>query len=78
MEPVPHLVSGPDTSDWSLGIAKAYATRVGSGPFPTELHDEVGERIRAEGHEFEQPPADLAVAGGLTLSHYAMRYASMV
>ena len=35
-----------------FGIFKAYCTRVGSGPFPTELHDEVGEKIRAEGHEF--------------------------
>lgn len=35
-----------------LGISKAYCTRVGSGPFPTELHDEVGERIRKEGAEF--------------------------
>ena len=35
-----------------IGIFKAYCTRVGSGPFPTELHDEVGEKMRAEGHEF--------------------------
>ncbi|RMG61574.1 MAG: adenylosuccinate synthase, partial [Bacteroidetes bacterium] len=35
-----------------FGIFKAYCTRVGSGPFPTELHDEEGERIRKEGHEF--------------------------
>lgn len=35
-----------------LGIAKAYATRVGAGPFPTELHDETGEFLRAKGHEF--------------------------
>lgn len=34
------------------GIFKAYCTRVGSGPFPTELHDEVGERIRKAGNEF--------------------------
>jgi adenylosuccinate synthase len=34
------------------GIFKAYCTRVGSGPFPTELHDEVGERIRQAGREF--------------------------
>jgi len=34
------------------GIFKAYATRVGSGPFPTELLDEVGERLRKEGNEF--------------------------
>lgn len=35
-----------------IGIFKAYCTRVGSGPFPTELDDEVGERIRKEGSEF--------------------------
>lgn len=35
-----------------IGITKAYCTRVGSGPFPTELNDEVGERLRAEGNEF--------------------------
>ncbi len=35
-----------------IGISKAYCTRVGSGPFPTELHDEVGELLRKEGAEF--------------------------
>ncbi len=35
-----------------IGITKAYCTRVGSGPFPSELNDEVGERLRAEGGEF--------------------------
>ena len=35
-----------------IGVAKAYCTRVGSGPFPTELHDETGEKIRAIGKEF--------------------------
>jgi adenylosuccinate synthase len=35
-----------------VGIAKAYATRVGLGPFPTELHDEVGTRLREVGAEF--------------------------
>jgi adenylosuccinate synthase len=35
-----------------IGIFKAYCTRVGSGPFPTELLDEVGEKIRQEGREF--------------------------
>ena len=43
---------GADAIDYVLGIAKAYATRVGGGPFPTELHDEVGEGIRARGAEF--------------------------
>ncbi len=35
-----------------LGISKAYSTRVGSGPYPTELHDETGERLRKLGNEF--------------------------
>jgi len=35
-----------------IGITKAYCTRVGSGPFPTELHDETGEKLRQAGHEF--------------------------
>lgn len=37
---------------YSMGIVKAYTTRVGNGPFPTELHDKVGEKIREVGHEF--------------------------
>ncbi len=43
---------GPDVIDKVLGITKAYTTRVGEGPFPTELHDEVGEYIGKTGHEF--------------------------
>ncbi|MEM7255390.1 MAG: adenylosuccinate synthase [Pseudomonadota bacterium] len=43
---------GPRGVDYVLGIAKAYATRVGSGPFPTELTDERGEHLAAKGHEF--------------------------
>ncbi|HQY48507.1 MAG TPA: adenylosuccinate synthase, partial [Usitatibacteraceae bacterium] len=43
---------GPQQLHYVLGIAKAYATRVGGGPFPTELDDEVGERLRARGNEF--------------------------
>jgi adenylosuccinate synthase len=35
-----------------IGITKAYCTRVGSGPFPTELHDATGEKLRKAGHEF--------------------------
>jgi len=38
--------------DYVLGICKAYATRVGSGPFPTELNDEMGELLREKGNEF--------------------------
>ncbi|UUL81829.1 adenylosuccinate synthase [Sphingomonas qomolangmaensis] len=43
---------GPAAVGFVLGIAKAYTTRVGSGPFPTELHDETGERLGVRGHEF--------------------------
>jgi adenylosuccinate synthase len=43
---------GPDAIGYVLGIAKAYTTRVGSGPFPTELHDETGRLLGERGHEF--------------------------
>jgi adenylosuccinate synthase len=43
---------GPTKINTVLGIVKAYTTRVGSGPFPTELHDETGELIREKGGEF--------------------------
>ena len=43
---------GPLYLDYVLGITKAYTTRVGSGPFPTELFDEVGSRLAERGHEF--------------------------
>ncbi len=43
---------GPLQVDEVIGVMKAYSTRVGSGPFPTELHDEIGAGIAARGHEF--------------------------
>ena len=43
---------GPSAAGFVLGIVKAYTTRVGSGPFPTELDDEIGERLGERGHEF--------------------------
>ncbi|MEM7424330.1 MAG: adenylosuccinate synthase, partial [Pseudomonadota bacterium] len=43
---------GPDAIDFTLGIVKAYTTRVGEGPFPTELNDAVGQRLGERGHEF--------------------------
>jgi len=43
---------GPMHLHYVLGITKAYSTRVGSGPFPTELSDDVGERLRQRGQEF--------------------------
>lgn len=42
----------PTAIDGVIGVSKAYTTRVGSGPFPTELNDEIGERIRKAGNEF--------------------------
>ena len=43
---------GPTRIDRVIGVAKAYTTRVGEGPFPTELDDEVGEALRVKGGEF--------------------------
>jgi adenylosuccinate synthase len=43
---------GPKTVGYVLGITKAYTTRVGSGPFPTELTDDIGERLGQRGKEF--------------------------
>lgn len=43
---------GPSATGYVLGIVKAYTTRVGSGPFPTELGDETGQRLGERGHEF--------------------------
>jgi adenylosuccinate synthase len=43
---------GPSAAGFVLGIVKAYTTRVGSGPFPTELEDAVGQRLGERGHEF--------------------------
>jgi len=43
---------GPNAAGFVLGIVKAYTTRVGSGPFPTELEDEVGQLLGEKGHEF--------------------------
>ncbi|AJY45814.1 adenylosuccinate synthase [Martelella endophytica] len=43
---------GPGALQYVLGITKAYTTRVGEGPFPTELHDEIGNFLGERGHEF--------------------------
>lgn len=43
---------GPSAIDKVIGVAKAYTTRVGEGPCPTELFDEMGDRIRENGHEY--------------------------
>jgi len=43
---------GPRYIDEVIGITKAYCTRVGGGPFPTELHDDIGQHLAEKGHEF--------------------------
>lgn len=58
------------------GIFKAYCTRVGSGPFPTELFDETGERLREIGHEFGAVTGRPRRTGWLDL--VALRYAVML
>lgn len=58
------------------GIFKAYATRVGSGPFPTELMDEVGERMRQEGREFGSTTGRPRRCGWIDLP--ALKYAMMI
>lgn len=59
-----------------IGIFKAYCTRVGSGPFPTELNDEVGEKIRQIGREFGSTTGRPRRTGWLDLP--ALKYAIMV
>jgi adenylosuccinate synthase len=59
-----------------VGIFKAYSTRVGSGPFPTELHDATGEHIRKAGHEFGSTTGRPRRCGWLDLP--ALHYAVMV
>lgn len=58
------------------GIFKAYCTRVGSGPFPTELHDEVGKQIRDLGHEYGAVTGRERRCGWIDL--VALRYAIMI
>jgi len=65
---------GPRDITEVWGVAKAYTTRVGSGPFPTELHDELGERIREAGGEFGTTTGRPRRCGWLDL--VALRYAA--
>ncbi len=59
-----------------IGIFKAYCTRVGSGPFPTELNDEIGEKIRKNGHEFGATTGRPRRCGWVDLP--ALKYAIMI
>lgn len=59
-----------------FGIVKAYCTRVGSGPFPTELFDETGERLQQQGHEFGSVTGRSRRCGWLDIP--ALKYTVMI
>jgi adenylosuccinate synthase len=59
-----------------MGVVKAYSTRVGNGPFPTELNDEIGELLRTEGHEFGATTGRKRRCGWLDIP--ALRYSIMI
>jgi len=65
---------GPKAIEEVWGISKAYTTRVGAGPFPSELHDEMGETIRERGGEFGTTTGRPRRTGWLDL--VALRYAA--
>ena len=67
---------GPTAIDSVLGVTKAYTTRVGAGPFPTELEGEAGERLRRAGNEFGSTTGRPRRCGWLDL--VALRYAIRV
>ena len=67
---------GPNKIGHVFGIMKAYCTRVGAGPFPTELFDETGKRIRDLGHEYGAVTGRERRCGWIDL--VALRYAIMV
>ena len=66
----------PDKIGEVIGITKAYCTRVGSGPFPTELEDETGEMLRREGNEFGATTGRPRRCGWIDLPQ--LRYAAMI
>jgi adenylosuccinate synthase len=66
----------PKNIDRVFGISKAYCTRVGSGPFPTELHDATGEELRKTGNEFGSTTGRSRRCGWIDL--VALRYACMI
>ena len=67
---------GPSRIDFTIGLTKAYLTRVGGGPFPTELNDAIGERLRKVGDEFGSVTGRPRRTGWLDLP--ALRYAVRV
>ncbi len=66
----------PSLTGEVYGIFKAYCTRVGSGPFPTELHDATGDKLRSEGREFGSTTGRPRRCGWLDLP--ALKYAVMI
>lgn len=66
----------PSKIDGVIGIVKAYTTRVGAGPFPTELKDDLGESIRKIGHEFGTTTGRPRRCGWLDA--FAIKYAHMI
>ena len=67
---------GPKWVERVIGVVKAYQTRVGSGPFPTELHDEIGDRLVEAGHEYGTTTGRRRRTGWLDM--VALRYAVRV
>jgi adenylosuccinate synthase len=67
---------GPTRIDYVMGVAKAYTTRVGEGPFPTELHDACGDAMCEVGHEFGTTTGRKRRCGWLDL--VALKYACRV
>ena len=67
---------GPKAIDDVWGVAKAYATRVGEGPFPTELDDDIGRHLLERGHEYGTTTGRQRRCGWLDL--VALRYAARI
>lgn len=66
----------PSTIGEVMGVFKAYCTRVGGGPFPTELHDDTGNKLREKGHEFGSTTGRPRRCGWIDL--VALKYAIML
>jgi adenylosuccinate synthase len=66
----------PTSIGMVIGVTKAYCTRVGSGPFPTELHDSLGEAIRAKGNEYGAVTGRPRRTGWIDLP--LLRYSNMI
>ena len=66
----------PHTITSVIGVVKAYSTRVGNGPFPTELHDDIGSQLRTEGNEYGATTGRDRRCGWLDIP--ALRYSIMI